>query len=224
MALSKTAGRVLVLFLAVLPLILLAVLYPRLPDVVPVHYNSHMEPDRLEPKAALRMLHGFMSAMSIGLYFLLRNLHRIDPKRKGHEQSSTFNKLAVGIVAFMTALQGVILLATAGHEVFLAKGIFIILGALFAFLGNYLHSIKPNYFAGFRLPWTLEDEENWRLTHRLGGKLWVAAGALIVVVGLVLDGPVLTTVVFCIIGVAVVVPAVYSWRIFRGRKGVESGG
>ena len=36
---------------------------------------------------------------------------------------------------------------------------------------------------GIRTPWTLSSEENWNKTHRLGGKLWVAAGLLIVVCG-----------------------------------------
>ena len=212
------------LIIALLPLAALAVLYPSLPDIVPIHYNAAMEADGFAAKEALWLLHGGLCVLAIGLYFLLRNIHRIDPKRKGHDQSSTFNKLAVGLVFFMTALQCIILLATAGHEAFLEKGIFIIVGLLFAFIGNYLHSIKPNYFAGFRLPWTLEYEENWRLTHRFGGKLWVAAGVAVIVAGLLLKGTALMVAVFCIIGVAVVAPMVYSWRIFRERKGLESGG
>ncbi|MDQ2752120.1 MAG: SdpI family protein, partial [Bacteroidota bacterium] len=34
-------------------------------------------------------------------------------------------------------------------------------------MGNNFYNIKPNYFAGYRLPWTLESEENWRKTHHL---------------------------------------------------------
>jgi uncharacterized membrane protein len=54
------------------------------------------------------------------------------------------------------------------------------MGAFFAVLGNYMHSIKPNYFVGFRTPWTLESEDNWRKTHQLVSKVWVPGGLLII--------------------------------------------
>jgi uncharacterized membrane protein len=31
--------------------------------------------------------------------------------------------------------------------------------------------VRPNYFVGIRTPWTLENPETWRATHRLGGRL-----------------------------------------------------
>ena len=33
-----------------------------------------------------------------------------------------------------------------------------------------MHSIKPNYFVGMRLPWTLESEANWRSTHQFASR------------------------------------------------------
>ena len=50
--------------------------------------------------------------------------------------------------------------------------IFILIGLLFTILGNYFKTIKPNYFIGIRTPWTLENEDVWKKTHLLGGKLW----------------------------------------------------
>jgi uncharacterized membrane protein len=40
-------------------------------------------------------------------------------------------------------------------------------------LGNYLGTIRPNYFFGVRTPWTLESDEVWRATHRNGGRVLV---------------------------------------------------
>lgn len=48
----------------------------------------------------------------------------------------------------------------------------------FVILGNYLGNGRPNYFVGARTPWTLENPETWRATHRLGGRL-MFFGALI---------------------------------------------
>ena len=59
-------------------------------------------------------------------------------------------------------------------------------GLLFAFMGNLMHNIKPNYFAGVRTPWTLEDPDTWRATHRLAGKLWFGGGIFVTIAVLVL--------------------------------------
>ena len=53
-------------------------------------------------------------------------------------------------------------------------------------LGNEMGRLKPNWFAGIRTPWTLSDPENWRRTHRFGGKVFFLAGLLIVVASLLL--------------------------------------
>ena len=52
----------------------------------------------------------------------------------------------------------------------------------FIILGNYLGNVRPNYFVGIRTPWTLENPETWRATHRLGGRL-MFFGALILLLG-----------------------------------------
>ncbi len=51
----------------------------------------------------------------------------------------------------------------------------------FVIMGNYLGNLRPNYFVGIRTPWTLENPETWRATHRLGGRL-MFFGALILLV------------------------------------------
>ena len=52
------------------------------------------------------------------------------------------------------------------------------LGFLFAVMGNLMPKIRQNYFIGIKTPWALEDEDNWRRTHRMAGRLWFAAGLL----------------------------------------------
>ena len=49
----------------------------------------------------------------------------------------------------------------------------ILIGVMFVIMGNYMHKIKQNYSVGIKLPWTLNSEENWNRTHRLGSWLFV---------------------------------------------------
>ena len=55
------------------------------------------------------------------------------------------------------------------------------IGVLFMIIGNYLPKCKQNYTMGIKLPWTLDDEENWNRTHRFAGFLWVAGGVVIAI-------------------------------------------
>ena len=96
--------------------------------------------------------------------------------------------------------------------------LFVMLGSLFAVIGNFMNNIKPNYFVGIRLPWTLENEDNWRKTHQLGGKVWVIGGLLIAVMGILLSPVWMSKIMLAIIVIMVFVPAIYSYRHYQQSK------
>lgn len=201
-------------FISLLPLGYLAAIWNTLPQVVPVHFNGEMKADRMGDKSELWLVTGMMAGISILIYFLINNIHRIDPKRRGMPQSETFNKLSFGLVVFLAALNFIIISSAKGNLV-LQNLLFPLMGLLFAFLGNYMNNIKPNYFAGFRLPWTLSDDENWRKTHHLAGKIWFAGGMLFAVVSLFLPTSIVLPVFIILTVILSLIPAVYSYRLFK---------
>lgn len=87
------------------------------------------------------------------------------------------------------------------------------LGLLFLVLGNYLPKVRQNYTVGIKLPWTLNDETNWNKTHRLAGKLWVVGGLALFIFGLfgIENG----SIIFISLAVILVVPMIYSYRLFK---------
>ena len=94
-----------------------------------------------------------------------------------------------------------------------------LIGVLFAVLGNYFQAIRPNYFIGIRTPWTLENEEVWKKTHRLGGRLWIACGLLIAVISFIIrNNLALAITLGAILSVMVIVPVVYSYREFQFQR------
>ena len=93
----------------------------------------------------------------------------------------------------------------------------ILLGLMFIVIGNYLPKCKQSYTMGIKLPWTLNDEENWNRTHRLGGKLWVACG-LIFIVSMFLPNKFMVAITLVVITIAVLVPTVYSYLLFREKE------
>ena len=199
------------------PLAFLAVIWQKLPARVPMHYNINGEIDRYGSKNELLMLIGILFALNIGLYLLLSNIHRIDPKKKyTADNRSAMKRFAFIITFFISALSCFIIYTTlhAGSS-FTGKFFVVFLGLLFAALGNYMHNIKPNYFAGIRLPWTLENEENWKHTHRLAGRIWFAGGLILTALAFFLSPKAGFIALNIIIAILVIVPVVYSYRFYR---------
>ena len=91
----------------------------------------------------------------------------------------------------------------------------VLMGAFFAFMGNIMHSLKPNYFAGIRTPWTLESEETWRQTHQLGGKLWFVGGIVIAITGLFIPAKIEPFIMIGGISIMAIIPVVYSYIFYK---------
>lgn len=216
----KKITNLIAILISLLPLAWLGIMWNSLPPTVPVHFGTDMKPDRIGPKSELLLVACIVAVVSVLVYFLLKNIHRFDPKRKGTPPSSAFQKLGMGMIVFMAALNFLIILSAKEATSF-QKLLLPLLGLMFAFIGNYMNTIKPNYFAGIRLPWTLNNDENWKRTHQLGGKIWFAGGILIAVVSLLL--PADTAIIFfiAVMVIMVIIPVVYSYRLFKKQSQLQ---
>ena len=95
------------------------------------------------------------------------------------------------------------------------KFVFIAMGLLFALLGNNMYNIKPNYFAGLRLPWTLENEENWRKTHQFAGRLWFFGGIGFAIIAVFMNNKWATYTGAVILGILIIIPIFYSYSFYK---------
>ena len=198
-----------------LPLGYLLWVYGSLPATVPMHYGADGIPNRYGSKSEFLVMQLIFPVLSGGLYFLLKYLPSIDPKKQVKYGEQTFQRLGFGMVVFMAALSIAITFATINHSFKIDKLLLPLIGLLFVFLGNIMYSIKPNYFAGVRTPWTLEDEGNWRATHRLTGKLWVIGGLAITIAMLALPEGKGTYVFLPGIIILSFIPIIYSYIYFK---------
>lgn len=212
---GKSSSLIIVLLLVLIPFGYAFYLWPDLPDRIPTHFDINGKPDAWGKKESIFILPLVMGGMGLFVYLLLANIRKIDPKRYGTADDSIFRKLAVLIVAFMCVISLTILVNTVEHSLSMNRIIFVLLGVFFAAIGMFMPRIKQNYFAGFRLPWTLDDEQNWIATHRVAGKFWVIGGILQALFVLILDGKLIFFIFFAITLVIVIVPVVYSYRMFR---------
>ena len=160
-----------------IPLVYIGYIWGSLPDSVPIHFDIHGEANDWGSKWMILLL----PAINLGTYLLLLFVRSIDPKRmKDEAQSAVFYKIRMVMVLFMSFIGIVITYATVkgnmehGLSRFLFAGIFL----LFAVLGNFMINIKPNWFIGVRTPWTLSNDNVWRKTHQVTGKMWFYGGLI----------------------------------------------
>lgn len=212
----KRALSIIIWILFFVPAVYLAFNWSLLPDKIPMQYGFDGEVNRYGSRNELVVLVGILTIVNIGVYLLLCNVHKIDPKRYASANRDRMIRLATIVSVFITAILCFIVLSSVNQSVKPRVEIILAaIGILFCFLGNYMHNIKPNYFAGIRLPWTLENEENWRLTHILAGKLWFAGGLVIAIIALALPAKMAFIIFFIVLATLVLVPAVYSYKLYR---------
>jgi uncharacterized membrane protein len=204
--------------ITLVPCLYLAIVWNSIPQTVALHFDQHMEPDRTGDKSSLWLVTGIIAIVSIGTYFLLKNISKFDPKQRRGANPVSLNKLGGGLVVFLAALSIIIINSSYRGMPVMGRFLFPLLGLLLAFIGNCMNSIKPNYFAGFRLPWTLSDDDNWRRTHQLAAKIWFAGGLLITIIGIALPAPKVFRVFIILMVIMVIIPSVYSYKLFREKK------
>lgn len=202
------------------PAILAAILYPGLPESIPVHFNAEGQADKFDHKSSIWIHISILFTIGLGVYLLVSNIHKIDPKKTANVSAATYKTIAVIISVFIAIVNtGMVLSMSNTFKNFnIAKLIFPSVGLLMSVIGYFMRDIKPNYFIGLRLPWTLEDEENWAATQQLAAKIWVPAGIVMAVASLVF--PFMTSFIITMVLtlVIVIIPSIYSYRFFKNKR------
>ena len=186
--------------------------YSAFPDSVPVHWGVDGAPDRYGSKFEGAWL---MPLIAIGMYLLFRFLPYIDPKKDKYQQfAKVYFIFRLIILLMMLVIYLVASANSLGYNVRVEVWIPVAVGILFLIMGNYMGKLKPNWFMGIRTPWTLSNDEVWNKTHRLGGKLFILLGLLMIITPLLPYTNIFATLVIPVIVVSLI-PIVYSYVIYR---------
>jgi len=209
MSLKKEFPLVLIVLI---PFIYLAYIWNTLPETVPTHWNANGEIDGWGNKRKLILI-PFM--LPVLFYIILTIVPKIDPKKKIEAMGNKFYNIKFSLTLFMSVLALFILYSSKTHSFTNPNIIVLLIGLLFVILGNYMKTLKPNYFIGIRTPWTLESETVWKKTHKMAGKYWFFGGLLIIIFSLILDKKLNTTLFIIITSIIALTPIVYSYLLFK---------
>jgi uncharacterized membrane protein len=202
-------------------LVLLAALasllaYPSLPEVMPIHWNFEGQPDNYWPKLGGLIL---IPALIAVLAILFPLLKKIDPREKRYQEfAKVWQIFQLAIIGFLSYVHLINIFVTLNPQYNINTLMLIGLGILLLIIGNYLSKIRQNYFIGIKTPWTIDSEEVWNKTHRLGGILFFLAGIVFILEAIFKWQ--LLIVTLSAIAIAALVPIVYSYWKFHQLKRV----
>jgi uncharacterized membrane protein len=201
------------LAILMIPFIAAILIYPHLPEQVPIHWNIQGEADNFGSRAFGAF---FLPVLNIVMYLLFIFLPKLDPKRANYSKfESSYRTIRYALHIFFLLLFGATIAAALGYPVDIGKWVPAGVALLFIVMGNIMGRVRYNYFVGFRLPWTLASEEVWRRTHRFGSGLMVVGG-VIAFFGVIFTRETAAFVILMAgIFVPIIITAVYSYVIYK---------
>ena len=163
-------------FIILLSFVLAIYLYPQMPERMASHWNMKGEVDGYMSKFWGLFL---MPIILLGLFLLFILIPKIDPLK---ENIAKFRKYFDSFIVLITLFLFYIYLLTIawnlGKRFNMGQMMMPALGMLFYYCGILTENAKRNWFIGIRTPWTLSSERVWNKTHKIGGKLFKAAGLI----------------------------------------------
>ena len=189
--------------------------YSVFPETVPVHWNIAGEVDRY----VSRFEGAFVLPIVVtAMYLLFLFIPLIDPKKEKYQQfQNVYHIFRYILILIMWVIYLIASFNGLGYNIRVEIWIPLTIGVLFLILGNYMGKIKSNWFMGIRTPWTLSNDEVWNKTHRLGGKLFMLMG-LLLMLSPVLPWQSLTLTLIIPVSIIALVPVVYSYLLYRKIK------
>lgn len=191
----------------------------QLPDTarIAVHFDARGNPNGwMAPWPGLLALPGIATVVCLGIAVA----SRLDPRRANLARSQAASATLVLAPIVIIALAQAAIVATAlGIDINVSRLTYAAMAGLFIVIGNVLGKLRWNHTAGIRTRWTLADERVWDKTHRFGGLVFVAGGALMLMAALALPaGGGLAAVVVAIGLGSALLTVVKSYLLWRDRQ------
>lgn len=194
-----------------LPMLFGLALWNKLPEEVPTHFDSSGTPNGYSGR--------LFAVVGLPLFILACHLFsavvtRADPKKQNI--SEKLMNIVLWICPVVSLFASAMVYSYAlGYAINVSRAGTFLTGILFVVIGNYLPKCRQSYTVGIKLPWTLDDEDNWYHTHRFASYVWIVLGLAILVIGLLGIFP---SILLAATIIAVALPTLYSF-VYAKRHG-----
>jgi uncharacterized membrane protein len=185
---------------------------------LPTHWGISGRPDRYSGKWLALLSPAALTAIVSLLFWFLPSL---EPRARNFSRSAGLYLWTWAALLLASAAVDLTVVSVALRWNLRVEHLIVgTVGLTFVLIGNQLGKSRSMYMVGIRTPWTLASEEVWIKTHRLGGKVMVLGGLLMMVAALLpVPSGVLVGLCVTIISALVGVPVIYSYVAWRGERG-----
>ncbi len=200
-----------------LPILAGLVLWGDLPSQMPIHFSADGTADSYASK----------TFTVIGMPIILLVLHFICVLYTAHDNRAAAQTARAFNLAFLISpvvsvvVSGVIYISALGGKVVATETVpaitAVIIGFMLVLFGNSMPKLTRNRSMGIKTPWTVRDDRVWYKTHRLGARLWVAGG-IVIILSVLLPEKVFICILVAVLLAISVIPAVYSYVIYNKKN------
>jgi len=196
--------------ITLLPMLIGLILWNRLPELLTTHWGFDGQADGWHGRGMAVFV---LPLILLLLHWLCIFVTSKDPKNKNFEGKAL--NLTFWLIPVISNYVFALIYSTAFGKNWNHHSIlFILFGVLFMVIGNYLPKTRQNYTMGIKVPWALNNEENWNATHRFGGKVWVIGGVIFLFASL-LPEELTPFVLLILVLILALVPTLYSYLYYK---------
>ena len=176
-----------------LPLVVVLIVLPHLPEKIPAHYGFDNQVDRWGSKYEALLF----PVVSILMGYFLLGMAKLAAKKEEHGENNKNVTIIVGIlVLILLNALNVYSLYTSFNKVEnlsfvsldIGQLVFGIIGMLMIVIGNLMPKLRMNSMIGLRTHWSMKDEATWKKSQHIGGISFIIGGIIIIGICIVMKG------------------------------------
>ena len=196
-----------------LPMVAGAILWNKLPEQLPTHFDASGEADQFSGKGFA--VFGIPALLILFQWMCAFGCLKFDPKAENLQDKVM--RIVLWICPVISIVMSALVLGSGlGWRMPVEVIMPALIGVIVVIIGNLLPKCKQTWTLGIKLPWTLADEDNWNRTHRFAAPIWVVCG-LVIIAAAFIDGLRMWLIVGAL-AVIMIAPTVYSYRLFRSKE------
>ena len=176
-----------------LPLVVVLLVLPHLPEKIPAHYGFDNQVDRWGSKYEALLF----PVVSILMGYFLLGMAKLAAKKEEHGENNKNVTIIVGIlVLILLNALNVYSLYTSFNKVEnlsfvsldIGQLVFGIIGMLMIVTGNLMPKLRMNSMIGLRTHWSMKNEATWKKSQHIGGISFIIGGIIIIGICIVMKG------------------------------------
>ena len=203
-----------------LPLVVVLLVLPHLPEKIPAHYGFDNQVDRWGSKYEALLF----PVVSILMGYFLLGMAKLAAKKEEHGENNKNVTIIVGIlVLILLNALNVYSLYTSFNKVEnlsfvsldIGQLVFGIIGMLMIVTGNLMPKLRMNSMIGLRTYWSMKNEATWKKSQHIGGISFIIGGIIIIGICIAMKGTPCLLSVLGVWAILIVIDVLLTYRIAK---------